>query len=74
MYPNPAKESFTVKFDENLPQTEDLQVINSLGQILKSQIIEEGISTIYISIESIPTGIYFIKIGGQKTSLLKVLK
>lgn len=72
IFPNPAKKSFEI--DLNLPteNTFQLEIVNSLGQIVKTiDSVYDGTS---INIEGLSQGIYFIKINsGNQQALKKVI-
>jgi hypothetical protein len=68
MYPNPAKEQFTVNVDANTT----IQVLNALGQVVISQDVESGSNMINTS--SLPAGMYTVLAEGYKASSLVVRK
>ncbi len=58
LYPNPAKEQITVS---GLEQPTDIQIVNTLGQVLKR--INHATDAITINVADMPKGIYFVKVG-----------
>lgn len=73
VYPNPSTGKFYLKSISNTSGNIKIEVINSLGKVLSSESdfkLNEA-----ININSMPVGIYFIKITTQQTvALFKVLK
>jgi hypothetical protein len=65
IYPNPNKGAFTVKGETQL----DLKLVNQLGQVIRTIKLEEQ-DAYYVSIEALPSGIYFLvgQTGKQTTS------
>jgi hypothetical protein len=71
VYPNPAKNDFAIKFGETPDVTLDIQLINNLGIVLKSQKTKSNLTT--VKINDLPPGIYFIKIiGGSYNQVKKI--
>jgi len=68
LYPNPAQSQFFV--NASTPTT--IQIINSLGQILLTQKVSEGSST--ISTTTLPSGIYSFLAEGYKATSLVIKK
>lgn len=66
IYPNPATDYVTIK---NLEKPENIKIINSLGQIIKT--IKVNVDEV-INIEEFKTGIYYIKT--ENSSTYKLLK
>ncbi len=76
-YPNPASEEIFLEFIVSGETRTDLQILTSLGQILKEEIhlLSEGINKIPLNIEKIPQGIYVLKIRiNGKTYYEKLIK
>lgn len=74
IYPNPATDKVTIDLGHLLTKRREIKLYDMIGQIVKTANLGEGTSKIDISTQDIPTGIYFIKIEGQKTMLLNVVK
>jgi len=68
IYPNPAQSQFSVAI--STPTT--IQIINCLGQILLTQKVNEGSTS--ISTAALPSGIYKVLADGFKSSSLVILK
>lgn len=58
IYPNPAKNQITIS---GLEQPTDIQIVNTLGQVLKR--INHATDAITINVADMPKGIYFVKVG-----------
>jgi len=69
LYPNPANNIIAID-SEYLP--EDYYLINTLGQTVKTGKLIKGSS--YIGIDELSEGIYFLIIGEENSSGLKVIK
>ena len=65
IYPNPAKSQITIT---GLEQSENIQIINTIGQVVKQyNNVQE---TIIINIADLSRGIYFVRIGNYVKKLL----
>ena len=73
MYPNPAQDFVMIQLDftkENLK----IDLINELGQILKTSKILKGTTTIRFETDELYNGIYFVRISnGSKTKSHKII-
>lgn len=71
LFPNPSYGTVTLK---NLPVACDIEVLNSLGQILECKHIDG--ENAFISLEHEPSGFYFLRITvhEQELKTLKVIK
>jgi hypothetical protein len=67
IYPNPATSHFTIEVIN--PTT--IQILNSLGKVVLSQMVS---STAEINIDSLPSGMYIVYAEGYKTTSLIVSK
>ena len=59
--PNPNQGLFEIKFKESLIQSTKIQIFNSLGKLIKSQTINQGVENIEINLQELSTGIYYLK-------------
>ncbi|RTY95327.1 S8 family serine peptidase [Flavobacterium sp. GT3R68] len=64
VYPNPVKESVTISVPENI-DTFSIQFYNSIGQNVFTQNSNNSIQN--ISLQALPSGIYFYKIDAANT-------
>ncbi len=62
--PNPSRTSVTVTFDQNRIQVPfQVQLIDSLGQVLKTTKIEHHLQPIKFSLEDVPSGIFWVQVN-----------
>ncbi len=59
--PNPNQGLFKIKFKESLIQSTKIEIFNSLGKLIKSQTINQGVENIEINLQELSTGIYYLK-------------
>lgn len=69
VFPNPATESFTIQFKDDLSEN-NIQIVNSCGQIVFEQSINRT-DEITILRNSLPSGLYLLKISNDSYSLAK---
>lgn len=62
MYPNPAKDQVTVSMEEVLKSDAVLFVYNLYGQLASRHYLPEGTASFSFSTESLPQGIYLVRI------------
>ena len=67
VYPNPSKDFITIQADfaEN---DLNIELINSLGQVVKTSKILQGTTISIIEVDTIYNGVYFIKVSSKKDS------
>lgn len=65
IYPNPSHGIFHVKFEGNIPNELDLEILNGNGQILKNFNVNKNKSEeeFKLDLRNYPKGLYFLKIG-----------
>ncbi len=70
VYPNPSSGKFTINYSM-LSQTENLEIVNSLGQVVYARKLEKGSNRLDIDLVFNNSGIYFVRIGNtiQKLSI-----
>lgn len=75
-YPNPFNEDTNVEIAAPEAQTMLATIYNTLGQrVAEEQItISAGYYTLNVSLAHLPTGVYFLRVGGQESSTVKLLK
>ena len=66
LYPNPTKDLLNVKIPEQLGTVKQYEIINNLGQIIKTN--NANNSDLAIDTSSFSNGIYFIKLNFEDTS------
>ena len=72
-FPNPFNSTTTVTFDIPSKSLISLQVYNHLGEKVNTvfnEILRAGVHQAEISLESYPSGLYFVKLSSQKTEHL----
>ncbi|MBS4061146.1 MAG: T9SS type A sorting domain-containing protein [Bacteroidetes bacterium] len=68
IYPNPANDYFTVKFDEKANETYTVQLFNRLNlPMLTRTVNAESLKEYRISTADLPNGVYFLTISSDKT-------
>jgi hypothetical protein len=72
VYPNPASNNTRLVWDEPLPITTSLYITNSIGQVIKSIIVEKGFTYQDIEVKDLPNGLYFVSLQTQTVKFIKV--
>jgi hypothetical protein len=73
VYPNPAKDFITIKFENNYDSTLEIEIFNNLGQKVIKQKIDSNQKI--ISLESLKAGIFVLKIISEnKLKTFKIIK
>ncbi len=62
VYPNPARNSITVKLQNNLKAASELKVVDVLGRTVLQQKVNALQNNIQIDVKSLPAGRYFVSI------------
>lgn len=70
MFPNPAKESVTFKFENNKQEKAEIEVFNSKGQIVGKLTLNDQIQ---YNTKSLTAGVYFVRINSQDFSEVRKL-
>ncbi len=73
LYPNPASTTVSLALHKVAEKNMQVQIVNQLGQIVKSSTISKGTQLIRIDISSLPKGIYSVKVGGTEPVQVKQL-
>lgn len=71
VFPNPAKENITIQFSPNA-MIHQCILTDVLGRIIETQIINASI--IQVDLHELLSGIYFIKLLGNESETLKLIK
>jgi len=78
IYPNPAKEKINIRFFQNNFGKANINIFNSLGQMVYSEElnVEEGVEEHVISVANLQEGLYFLMItnGDGMTEVIKIVK
>ncbi len=73
VYPNPTKAEITVEINDFTGKNYEATLMDIAGRIQQNEIIKNRIQT--ISVEKMPLGIYFLRIGNEeKSSVVKLIK
>ena len=75
VYPNPAKETVTITFDQPITSEGTVEIWNIMGNKLLSNAIPKSYVQQNVNISSLSSGIYFyiIKVNGDKFSSGKIM-
>ena len=66
IFPNPASDYVQLNFTENTTQPMTVNVLTSMGQLVSSENIPQGISNHKINMENLSTGVYYIQTKTEK--------
>ena len=65
VYPNPAKNTLTVKLQNNLKIAGELKVVDVVGRIVLQQKISALQNNIQVDVKALPAGRYFVSINNR---------
>ena len=67
LYPNPASDNLSISFDSFLEEQGSIEIINSLGMLVKSFHLQPNTNNAVLNIEGLSSGVYIVKlsIGGS---------
>jgi choice-of-anchor B domain-containing protein len=71
VYPNPAHDNLTVKFNDLKDQDAKLTLINSLGQIVIEESLASDCCTKDLNVSGLSKGIYFLQVTGNSVREVK---
>lgn len=66
LYPNPAQEQVTIKWEQALEASWTIEVYNALGQLLWQQEVAPGQVQEQLSLKGFPSGFLFIQLKGEE--------
>ena len=73
VYPNPTKAEITVELNDFTGKNYEATLMDMAGRIYKNEMIKNRVQT--ISVEKMPLGIYFLRVGNEeKSGVLKLIK
>ncbi len=72
IFPNPSSESLTVKLFTQQMESEQIQIYNSMGALIKT-VDTKNLSTV-IDVSELSSGLYFIHIKNHQQQTLKFIK
>ena len=70
LYPNPASEQITITLNE-VNENTTIELLNTSGQVLKSQTVRRLINT--VDIAALPQGMYILKLSNQNNISTKII-
>lgn len=62
LYPNPAKDSFTIEFQYSLAQVSELTVTNMAGEVAFRTDLEPGVRSYTLTAEGLSAGMYMVNL------------
>jgi Secretion system C-terminal sorting domain len=71
LYPNPANTEITLYTSDVLAENTKITVYNNLGQIVKTQIVNNETNNLLIDIQTLPNGIYTIQVSSETNPIVK---
>jgi uncharacterized repeat protein (TIGR01451 family) len=71
LYPNPARTEITLYTKDILTTNTKITVYNSLGQIVKMQLISNETNTLLVDVQTLPNGIYTIQVSSENNPIVK---
>jgi hypothetical protein len=77
--PNPAGDFITITIERWSPSsrwtpssTNVIQIYNTLGEMVLAEAIHPMTASHRMNIQSLPKGIYFVKVGGETAKFIKL--
>lgn len=75
LYPNPSRDILNIKLNRNFESEIAIQVINTIGQTVLQNIIDDNNVVNSFSIDGLSNGVYFAKISTEESStVLRFIK
>lgn len=68
VYPNPAKETLNISFDNNTTASKSLKVIDATGKVVMQRTIAKGTLSYSMSVKELVNGLYILEIAGKNQS------
>ncbi|RYE36447.1 MAG: T9SS type A sorting domain-containing protein, partial [Sphingobacteriales bacterium] len=66
IYPNPSSGIVGIKFDNNSEGQFDVQIYNTLGQVLvKKDVVVSGLP--YVEVAALKSGVYWVRVTDKKS-------
>jgi hypothetical protein len=73
LYPNPAVTDVKIVLTDVAANEMELQLINQLGQVVKTTAVKKGSQLINLDVTSMARGMYVVKLTGNGTVQIKKL-
>lgn len=70
IYPNPTERNFVIEWQTPTTETTEIEISNTLGQIIYKQKIIHQTQVQHIDLHNVPKGIYSIKVNTQTKKLI----
>ncbi|MEL7163552.1 MAG: T9SS type A sorting domain-containing protein, partial [Bacteroidota bacterium] len=70
LFPNPARTEVVLGLAETV-QGQSVQLFNTAGQLLRERPVVSGTTTLALSLEELPAGVYIVRVGDTARHLLK---
>jgi PKD repeat protein len=76
VFPNPVNNDLNVQYELNHPTDLTVDVLNTLGQVVSTQIIQSASTgTAHVSMENISNGIYFVRFtAADQVQMIKIVR
>lgn len=75
VFPNPASDIVNIEFGQPVEAEVQVTILNSLGNIVRTEFIEPAMVEKQINLQDLPAGIYYFKlIKGKLGNIYKVVK
>jgi len=76
VFPNPATEAVNIQFDSAVDEEIKLDILDSQGKLIKTDLIGPALTEKQINMQDIPAGIYYLRLsnGKHNISVYKVVK
>lgn len=71
VYPNPAQNTITLRFEKTLSENTPVEVYNSLGSLVLKTIAKSGDSELMLNTTELNNGVYFLKAKQQNSQLVQ---
>ena len=72
--PNPTQETLTIQTPVSESFNRTIELINTDGKVLKTNVLNQGNTTVYLDIRLVPSGIYLVKMtAGQSSKTAKAV-
>ena len=69
--PNPNQGLFNIQFKKTTDEYAKIEVLNNLGELVKSQNINQGIKNIELDLQELSSGIYYLKYNFDKEFIIQ---
>lgn len=73
VYPNPAFNHITVKYNDMKAEDATLKLINSLGQVVMEESLSNDCCVKELNVEGLPKGIYLLQVKGKTLSEVRTV-